>query len=186
MLTTRLGIRILAANSPQAKGRVERAHGTHQDRLVKKLRLTGISDYEAANGYLEALYLDEHNRRFARAAASATDYHRRRPSQRQLDQVFWLEEERVVSPDWVVSYKTRLLQLERQSRCYAPAKSRVLVRENQAGKLQITYRGERLRFRQIAVRPAQQVHPAARANLSPARPGTGSSSSSSESSLETQ
>jgi transposase len=167
----RLGIRIIAANSPQAKGRVERAHGTHQDRLVKKLRLAGISDYESANRYLKEQYLDEHNRRYARAAASATDYHRHRPTKRQLDQAFWLEEERVVSEDWVVSYKTRLLQLERQSHRYAPAKSRVLVRENQAGQLQITYRGQRLRFRQIARRSGKQQAIAARANVSPARRG---------------
>jgi hypothetical protein len=62
----RLGIRIVAANSPQAKGRVERAHGTHQDRLVKKLRLSGIADYEAANRYLDEHYLADHNRRYAR------------------------------------------------------------------------------------------------------------------------
>jgi len=47
------GIRIIAASSPQAKGRVERAHGTHQDRLVKKLRLAGIADYDRANAFLE-------------------------------------------------------------------------------------------------------------------------------------
>jgi len=69
-----LGIRIIAANSPQAKGRVERAHGTHQDRLVKKLRLAGIANYEDANRYLDEQYLAEHNRRFARQPASAVDY----------------------------------------------------------------------------------------------------------------
>jgi hypothetical protein len=66
----RLGIRIIAANSPQAKGRVERNHGTHQDRLVKKLRRKKIQGYAAANEYLEAEYLAEHNKRFARAAAA--------------------------------------------------------------------------------------------------------------------
>jgi hypothetical protein len=159
-----LGIRIIAANSPQAKGRVERAHGTHQDRLVKKLRLAGIADYEAANRYLDEHYLADHNQRFARPPISTTDYHRRRPTARQLDGVFWLEEERVVSADWVVSYKTRLLQLERQSRHYAPARSRVVVRENQQGELAVVYRGRRLGFKEIFIRaaptaaPADQVH----------------------------
>ena len=149
-----LDIRIIAANSPQAKGRVERAHGTHQDRLVKKLRLAGVADYEAANRYLGEDYLADHNRRYARVAASETDYHRRRPTARQLDDVFWLEETRVVSADWVVSYKTRLLQLERQSRHYAPARSRVTVRENEQGDLAVEYRGRPLRFREITARPA--------------------------------
>src|SRR5436189_3109317 len=111
----KLGIRIIAASSPQAKGRVERVHGTHQDRLVKKLRLACIANYAEANRYLGEDYIAEHNRRYARPAAEAADYHRRRPTARQLDPVFWLQEERVVSEDWVVRYKNRLLQLERQS-----------------------------------------------------------------------
>ncbi len=68
-------------------------------------------------------------------------------SARQLDEVFWLEEERVVSEDWVVRYNNRLLQLERPSRHWAPAKSRVLVRENQAGEIAIHYRDQRMGFR---------------------------------------
>lgn len=147
-MCAKLGIRILAASSPQAKGRVERAHGTHQDRLVKKLRLAGIVNYDQANAYLDEQYLAEHNRRYARPAAQAADYHRRRLTARQLDDVFWLEEERVVSEDWVVRYQNRLLQLQRQSQYWAPAKSRVLVRENQAGEIAIHYRGQRLRFRE--------------------------------------
>ena len=75
----KLGIEIIAASSPQAKGRVERVHGTHQDRLVKKLRRKEISSHEVANVYLEREYLPEHNRRFARAAARPEDYHRRAP-----------------------------------------------------------------------------------------------------------
>ncbi len=145
----KLGIRIIAASSPQAKGRVERVHGTHQDRLVKKLRLAGVASYDAANRYLAEHYIAAHNRRYARPAAEAADYHRRRPTARQLDQVFWLEEERVVSEDWVVRYKNRLLQLERQSQHWAPSRSRVRVRENEAGQIQIRYREQSLRFREV-------------------------------------
>ena len=75
----KLGIELIAASSPQAKGRVERMHGTHQDRLVKKLRRKEIATHAQANAYLEAEYLPEHNRRFARAACRAEDYHRREP-----------------------------------------------------------------------------------------------------------
>ncbi|HEU5232494.1 MAG TPA: ISNCY family transposase, partial [Terriglobales bacterium] len=145
----KLGIRIIAASSPQAKGRVERNHGTHQDRLIKKLRLRGIASYAEANRFLEEHYIAEHNRRFARAATEPADYHRRRPTVRQLDEVFWLEEERVVSEDWVVRYNNRLLQLERQSRHWAPSRSRVVVRENEAGAIAIHYRGQRLGFREL-------------------------------------
>ena len=110
----RLGIRIIAANSPQAKGRVERNHGTHQDRLVKKLRRKKIQSYESANEYLKSEYLPEHNRRFAHAAAPPEDYHRSRPSRAALDEVFRLETGRVIGNDWVVRYENRFLQVNRQ------------------------------------------------------------------------
>jgi hypothetical protein len=71
-MCTKLGIVLIAASSPQAKDRVERVHGTHQDRLVKKLRRKQISTHEAANVYLEREYLAEHNRRFARLAPKPT------------------------------------------------------------------------------------------------------------------
>src|SRR5438128_8759601 len=82
-----LGIQIIAASSPQAKGRVERNHGTHQDRLVKKLRRLGIADATAANAFLATMYLPEHNARFAQAPASTEDVHRRTPSRVTLDRV---------------------------------------------------------------------------------------------------
>jgi transposase len=167
-MCAKLGVRIIAANSPQAKGRVERAHGTHQDRLVKKLRLAGIVSYEQANAYLDEHYLAEHNRRYARPAAEQADYHRRRPTARQLDEVFWLEEERVVSEDWVVRYQNRLLQLERQSQHWPPAKSRVLVRENEAGEVAIHYRGQRLVFRELKAASKAPPSPKPRRNVPPA------------------
>src|SRR5262249_36786888 len=98
----KLGIRIIAASSPQAKGRVERRHGVHQDRLIKKMRRKGIASYEAANEYLEQEYLPDHNRRFSRPAAKPEDYHGRKPTQRELREVFRLETERSISNDWVV------------------------------------------------------------------------------------
>jgi transposase len=92
----KLGIRIIAASSPQAKGRVERIHGVHQDRLIKKLRRKGIDSYKAANQYLEQEYLREHNRRFARPAAKPEDYHGRKLTTRELRQILRLETERTL------------------------------------------------------------------------------------------
>src|SRR5437899_9249149 len=143
------GIRIIAASSRQAKGRGDRVHCTHQDRLVKKLRLAAVSNYDDANAYLQEHYIAQHNRHYARPATAEADYHRQRPTARQLDEVFWLEQERVLSADWVVRYKNRLLQLARQNRHWAPAQSRVLVRENEPGHIVIHYRGQSLPFREI-------------------------------------
>ena len=151
----RLGIHIIAANSPQAKGRVERNHGTHQDRLVKKLRRKKIQSYAAANDYLEAEYLAEHNQRFARVAAAKEDYHRRRPGRTELDEAFRLETGHSLGNDWVVRHGNRFFQVKRQSR-YAPTKSQVVVCEWEDGKLEIRYGGRRLSHEEIAARPAIQ------------------------------
>jgi hypothetical protein len=119
-----LDIRIIAANSAQAKGRIERNHGTHQDRLIKKTRLKQIQSYAAANIFLEKEYLPEHNRRFAGLAAQPEDFHRPAPPQKELEEVFHLETERVISNDWVVRHNNRYFQIQRQARCYAPARGR--------------------------------------------------------------
>jgi len=149
----KLGMRLLAANSPQAKGRVERVHGTHQDRLVKKLRRKGIATHAQANAYLEGEYLPEHNRRLARLATRPEDYHRPRPCATALDRIFRLERERVISDDWVVRYDSRFFQLEPESRHYAPARGKVVVWEDQDGRLSIEYRGRAVPWREIAARP---------------------------------
>ena len=168
-MCAQLGIRIIAASSPQAKGRVERAQGTHQDRLVKKLRLAGMASYAQANAYLDQHYLADHNRRYAHAAASPSDYHRRSPTTRQLDEIFCLEEQRVIRDDGVLRYQNRWLQLERPSRHRTPTKSHVLVRENEAGEIAVHYRDHRLVFREL--QPASTERSAGRgAAPSPAPP----------------
>jgi transposase len=173
----RLGIRIIAASSPQAKGRVERIHGVHQDRLIKKLRRKKIDRYAAANQYLEKEYLPEHNRRFARPAAKPEDYHGRKPTARELRQIFRLETERTISNDWVIRHNGRNLQLQPGQRRYGPTQSKALVCEWEDGAMQVYYRGERVAFtelkepirktlrpippaaRPMVVRKAKQDHP---------------------------
>jgi len=173
-LCARLGIELIAASSPQAKGRVERVHGTHQDRQVKKLRLERIASHAEANAYLESEYLPEHNRRFARPAARPEDYHRRAPCAAKRDRIFRLESERVISDDWGVRYDGRFFQLEPQSRNYAPAGGQVVVGEWPEGRVDIEYRGRAVAWREILApvrarapeaRPAVQPTPARMAAL---------------------
>jgi transposase len=147
-----LGIQIIPASSPQAKGRIERNHGTHQDRLVKKLRRKGVADVEAANAFLETAYWPDHNRRFAQAPASADDFHQAVPRGLRLDQVFRLAEKRTVANDWVVRYDNRLFQLERQSG-RPPARSAVLVYEAIDGQIEIRYRDRVMRWTEILASP---------------------------------
>jgi len=158
-MCAKLGIRIIAASSPQAKGRVERNHGTHQDRLIKKLRRKNICSYEAANQFLGETYLAEHNQRYCRLAASEEDFHRRRPSLRRLEEVFCLETRRALSNDWVVRYGGRLLQVKRHSYRHAPARSKVIVQEWESGKLEIRYRGQKIVWKEIPVLPPAVERP---------------------------
>jgi transposase len=149
-MCAKLGIELIAASSPQAKGRVERVHGTHQDRLVKKLRRKRIRSHAEANAYLESEYLPEHNRRFARPASRPEDYHRRAPCAGKLGRVFRLESQRAISDDWVVRYDNRFFQLEPQSRNYAPARGKVGVCEWPDGRVDIEYRGQAVPWREIS------------------------------------
>jgi len=137
----RLEIRIIAACSPKAKGRVERNNGVNQDRLVKKLRRQRIQSYEAANEYLEAEYLPEHNRRFAREATRPENYHVRAPSLAKLREVFRLEMERWISNDWVVQYRGHFLQLKPQNKCWGPTQTKALICAWEDGAVEVRYRG---------------------------------------------
>jgi len=145
----RLGIKIIAEGSPQAKGRVERNHGTHQDRLIKKMRRKRIGTHEQANEYLQRDYLPEHNQRFRQAAAEAENYHRQAPSEAELREVFGLESERRIGNDWVVRYDNRLFQVQAQSRKYAPAQGQVVVCEWEDGRVEMEYRGRKLPWKEI-------------------------------------
>jgi transposase len=164
-----LDIQIIAASSPQAKGRVERNHGTHQDRLVKKLRRLAIADDPAANQHLAATYWPAHNGRFAQPPADTTDFHRRAPSARALDHIFRLEVTRTIGLDWVVQYHHRFFQLARQSG-HVPARSTVRVCEWPDGRLAIEYRGRPMTWTELAAAPAPPLRTPAPPRPLPVRP----------------
>ena len=136
---------LILANSPQAKGRVERMNGVLQDRLVKELRLAGISDLERANRFLDGKYLRAFNRQFARAAASPVDVHRAVP--RKLNEILSWEDERVVQGDWTVACAGQRYQLDRQHEAMSLVRRKVIVRTLRDGRVQLVYRGRALQWR---------------------------------------
>ena len=164
----KLDIKIIAANSPQAKGRVERGNGTHQDRLIKKMGRKKIRTHEAANQFLQQEYLAEHNARFAREPAEPQDYHRKPPNARELEQVFCLENERSISNDWVVRYENRYFQLERTSD-YPPRQAKVTVCEWEDGRIEIRYKGKARAQHEIEA-PQREDQAAIRLVNKPPRP----------------
>jgi len=146
-----LGVELILANSPQAKGRVERMNGVLQDRLVKALRLAGISDLEKANRFLDEEYLPAFHRRFGRVAASSVDVHRAVP--RHLDEVLSWEEERVVQGDWTVACGGKWYQLDRQHEALSLVRRKVIVRILRDGRVQVVYRTQKLKWRELPGRP---------------------------------
>lgn len=142
-----LGIQLILAHSPQAKGRVERMNGTLQDRLVKALRLAGINDMEGGNRFLDGEYLPAFHRQFKRAAASPVDVHRARP--RNLNEVLSWEAERVVQGDWTVACEGKRYQLDRQHEALSLVRRKVIVRTLRNGRVQLVYRGQALKWREL-------------------------------------
>lgn len=146
-----LGIEIITAHSPEAKGRVERNHGIYQDRLVKELRLAGIDTIEAANEFLVPGYCQQLNQKFAVAPRSAVDYHRSAKGY-DLPSIFCLEEERALSADWVVRFENQFYQLQPPRKALA-AKGRVRVQRYLNGELHFRYGQQELRYTLLPERP---------------------------------
>jgi transposase len=155
----KLGIRIIAAHSAQAKGRVENKHGLTQDRLVKQMRLEGISTIEAANKYLQT-WLPDANQRFCVPARHPDDMHQPVPKGLDLRGVFCHEETRVVNNDWTVQFNNRWLQILKQPGLPA-ARSKVIVQEWQDGTLHVLHKTRHLKLNQLDARPIKPAPPVA-------------------------
>lgn len=146
-----LGVELILANSPQAKGRVERINGVLQDRVVKALRLNAINEREAANAYLRRTYLPEHNRRFQVEPASQADAHQAVP--KALKESLSWETERVVQRDWTVACEGKWYQLDKRHEALSLAGKRVIVRRLRDGNVQLERGGAKLQWRELTGRP---------------------------------
>jgi transposase len=156
----KLGIQIIPASSPQAKGRVERSHAVYQDRLVKEIRLRKLTELSAVNELLDGGGFDEGlNRRFATEPADPLDLHQAVAAGLDLGGVFAGEQTRVVNNDWTVRFENRWLQLRGPKRRLPPAKSKVLVQQRLDGSLHLLYRDQPLQFAELA-HPPLPAHPA--------------------------
>jgi Winged helix-turn helix len=141
-----LNIDIICANSPQAKGRVERAFGTLQDRLVKELRLAGISTIAAANAWLPG-FIAAHNARFARPAANVKDLHRKLAGSEGLDEILAWREERTVTSNLTLHYDRMMLMLDPTPLARSLVRKKVEVVNYPDGRFAIRFEGVALPFR---------------------------------------
>ena len=154
-----LNIDIVCANTPQAKGRVERAHLTLQDRLVKEFRLRAISTPDAANAYLPTFQAD-YNRRFAREPLNGHDAHRRLRDDEDLDLIFTWHAERKLSKNLTFQYK-RVIYLVAPTPDTRPlAGARCWVHEHEDGRVEVRHAGHSLPCR-VFVDKDPRVQPAA-------------------------
>ena len=138
-----LNIDIVCANTPQAKGRVERAHLTLQDRLVKELRLRAISTPDATNAYLPAFRAD-YNRRFGREPLSLHDAHRPLRDDEDLDLIFTWQEERKLSRNLTFQYKRVIYLVAPGPETLPLAGARCRVYEHEDGRVGVRHAGQSL------------------------------------------
>lgn len=150
-----LDIQIICANSPQAKGRVERANQTLQDRLVKELRLRGISDMQAGNAYLPEFRAD-FNRRFAVAPRSTHDAHRPILKTENLDVILTHQKTGTLSKNLTVQSNKVIYQIQSDRPDYTLRNARVTVCENAKGEVTILYKNKPLAYT-IYHKPSRQA-----------------------------
>jgi hypothetical protein len=146
----------IVAHSPQAKGRVERAFGTDQDRLVKELRLRGISTIEEANRFLEQEYLPTYNARFAVEPVCPTDAHRSAEGY-DLDAILSHQEIRVVTNDYTVQYCNRRYQIAKRSAKAGLRGRRIIVEQRLDGSVRLRQDDRYLQAQELPAKPARQA-----------------------------
>jgi len=152
-----LDIYINHANSPQAKGRVERCNSTMQDRLVKEMRLANISSMEEANKFVQhGNFIEKHNAKFAVPPAQEGDAHRSTQDY-NLYEIFCTQEERIVANDYTFRHRGKIIQLVSDQPVRIRPKNRIMVCEHLDGKTTVQFRDYNLNFKEIKMRKLSPI-----------------------------
>jgi transposase-like protein len=151
-----LGVTVIHAYSPQAKGRVERFFGTFQDRGVKEMRLAVVSNITEGNKFLD-VYLPEYNSKYAKQAVEKADFHRPVTNKRALDTILSIKTARKLRNDFTITYNKKLYQIKNNIRA-----KRVIIEERTDGTMLIIHNGQQLRYQEIIARPERPEKPAER------------------------
>lgn len=154
-----LEITLISANSPQAKGRVERLFGTLQDRLVKEMRLAGISSPEEGNNFLKDSFITTFNDKFAVVPEKLGDVHRPLSTldQRECNRIFSVQSARTVNNDFTIQFKTSWLQLEEVQPTTVRPHEKVLMEEWLEGTIRVSLRGLYLKYFVLPQRPKKMA-----------------------------
>ncbi len=146
-----LGVKVIHAHSPQAKGRIERLFGVFQDRLVKEMRLRGIKTREEANAFFRE-YLPTFNRTFRMTPVNKADVHVQPERYFNLDRYLCIKTKRTVRNDNTVAHNRKLYQIEEKI-----MSKKVIVEERLNGSLHISNKGVSLKYREITERPKKET-----------------------------
>lgn len=149
-----LGVRIIYAHSPQAKGRIERSFETLQDRLVKEMRLAGVKTLTEANKFLET-YLSKHNAHFAIKPLRRTDLHKPLPKKLNLDEIFCVKEYRTISSGYTFHWRSRIFLVKTPS--ITMKRQRVCIMESFDGRIVLKFRNKYLSFEEITQKDIQAI-----------------------------
>jgi transposase-like protein len=149
----KLGIELITAYSPQAKGRVERKHGVYQDRFVHELRLQNITTIDAANALLDGGFTEQLNEKFAKPPREPNDAHRPVPRGLDLRNVFCFDESRTVTNDWCVQHKNRHYQILKLNTPLPKPKEKIVVRTWLDGSLHLVYKEHMLKYKALEAPP---------------------------------
>jgi len=154
-----LDVRVIHANTPQAKGRVEKMNGTLQRRLVKELRLAKINTIAEANIFLKNVFIPKFNEKFAVVAKKNTDLHRTLDNKRtkELDSILSIQSERVICNDYTVRFQNGYYQLEEAQPTTVYKRSKVTIEERLNGELKICIRGTYLNYFKLPERPKKEI-----------------------------
>jgi len=151
---TELGVTIIYADSPQAKGRIERSFKTHQDRFIKEMRLENISTIKEANKFARSYYFPKHNRKFAVMAKGKANLHTPMPKGLDLDRIFCIKNKAALRKDFTIQYNNRFYQI-----LDTPRTDKVQVEERLNGKVHIYHKDKELKYKLIDKRPQKPKAP---------------------------
>lgn len=156
----KLGIEMIFAQSPQAKGRVERSFGTHQDRLVKELRLANISEIKTANVFLANVYIPQHNNRFAFPPARNLNAHRPLLRSHKLNEILSFQTERILANDFTLRFQNLYLQLLPDQKVRLHPKNIIIVQKRLDGSLHLLFKDQYLNYKPLPQRPYKPFYAA--------------------------
>ena len=152
-----LGIEIIFAGSPQAKGRIERANGIQQDRLISEMRFQGIKDIETANKFLLEKYWDKHNAKYCKKPLSVADFHVPLLECQDLRNIICYRDERIISFDYVVRMDNRFFQIIKDQKISIKPKDKVIVKTWLDGSIHIFKQNVELNFNEIGNQSNQKI-----------------------------